>query len=59
MKIYYAARSICEEQYNIVEEGLDLPLPSSVLGALPRLAEVGLDFRAMLRQMDLYCTSTI
>jgi hypothetical protein len=49
MKIYHAARSICEEQHKIVEKGLDLALLSSVLGALPRLKEVGLDFRAMLR----------
>lgn len=48
MKIYHAVHSICEEQHNIVEEGLDIALLSLVLGALPRLKEVGLDFRATL-----------
>jgi hypothetical protein len=53
MKIYHAARSICEEQHNIVEEGLDLTFLSSVLGALPQLKEVGLHFRATTRQKEL------
>jgi hypothetical protein len=44
MKIYRTARSICKEQHNIVEEGIDLTLISSVLRALPRLKEVRLDF---------------
>jgi hypothetical protein len=57
MKIYHDARSVCEEQHNIVEEGLDLTLLSSVFGALPQLKGVGLHFRATTRQeklLDLY-----
>jgi hypothetical protein len=45
IKIYHSARSICEEQHDIMEEGLDVANLSSVLGALPQLKEVGLDFR--------------
>jgi hypothetical protein len=45
MKIYHSARSICEEQHDIMEEGLDVTNLSLVLGALPRLKEVDLDFR--------------
>ena len=42
--IYETIRSICKEQRGIVDEGIDLSVLSSILGALPRLKEVGLSF---------------
>lgn len=42
MVIYDTVRSMCEEQRNIINEGVDLTVLSSVLGALPHLTEVRL-----------------
>ncbi|KAH6696619.1 hypothetical protein BKA61DRAFT_497630, partial [Leptodontidium sp. MPI-SDFR-AT-0119] len=42
--IYETLHDICEEQRNIVDNGVDLSVLSSTFGALPRLTEVGLSF---------------
>ncbi len=52
MVIYETLHDICEMQRNIVDNGDDLSVLSSTLGALPRLTEVGLCFNKPLKVED-------
>lgn len=52
MVIYEIGHDICKEQHDIMDNGIDISALSSSFAALPRLAEVGLDFSDGLEGQD-------
>ncbi|KAL2871270.1 uncharacterized protein BJX67DRAFT_343984 [Aspergillus lucknowensis] len=57
MAIFETLRTICENQQEILESRKDINVLSSVLGALPRLTEIELDFYQSIDEpqwVDLY-----
>jgi hypothetical protein len=52
MTIYGMMPATCDEQCGIVDGGLDYTILSSVLGALPRLREISLNFDEIPRGQE-------
>jgi hypothetical protein len=57
MIIYEAVHNICKEQRSIVDNGVDLSVLSSTLGALPRLTDVDLSFCEAIEGEDWLLSS--